>query len=82
MVSCFSSVHGAHRGTPLCKMHLAESGRAQSPAPPHKSSSHKPEEPSSSLFEEVSLPISARSLDPVEPSDSRSSAPLLLGQGR
>ena len=45
VVSCFSSVHGAHRGTPLCKKHLAETCRAQSLAPVPKSSSHKPEEP-------------------------------------
>ena len=26
VVSCFNKVHGAHRGTPLCSKHLAETG--------------------------------------------------------
>ena len=28
VVSCFCKVHGAHRGTPLCKKQLSETGRA------------------------------------------------------
>ena len=39
VVSCFSKVHGAHRGTPLCKKHLSVTGRAQSPAPAQSLSS-------------------------------------------
>ena len=45
VVSRFCKVHGAHRGTPLCKKHLSETGRAQSPSPPPKSTGPKPEEP-------------------------------------
>ena len=45
VVSCFCKVHGAHRGTPLCKKHLSETGRAQSPSPAPKSTGPKPEEP-------------------------------------
>ena len=31
VVSCFNKVHGAHRGTPLCSKHLAETGRSNLP---------------------------------------------------
>ena len=44
VVSCFNKVHGAHRGTPLCSKHLAETGRSNSPAPVHGTAKRKPEE--------------------------------------
>ena len=44
VVSCFSKVHGAHKGTPLCSKHLAETGRSNSPAPVHGTAKRKPEE--------------------------------------
>ena len=43
--SYFNKVHGAHRGTPLCSKHLAETGRSNSPAPAHGKAKRKPEEP-------------------------------------
>ena len=32
MLSCYGAVHGAHRGAPLCRKHLAETARSLSPA--------------------------------------------------
>ena len=37
VVSCYSSVKGAHRGAPFCKRHLAETVRSPSPARKPKS---------------------------------------------
>ena len=64
VVSCFNKVHGAHKGTPLCSKHLAETGRSNSPAP-------DPRSPSSILSEEANRPIPVSSMDPVEPSGLR-----------
>ena len=64
VVSRFCKVHGAHRGTPLCKKHLSETGRAQSPSPPPKSTGPKPEEPSI-LSVDPSLLTSGRIPEPV-----------------
>ena len=44
VVSCFNKVHGAHKGTPRCSKHLAETGRSNSPAPTHGTAKRKPEE--------------------------------------
>ena len=81
MVSCFSSVHGAHRGTPLCRKHLAQTGRAQSPAPTRptpKSSSHKPEEPLlQSIRRTQSADFRAKRMDPILLRGSKSNALLL-----
>ena len=44
VVSCFNKVHGAHKGTPLCSKHLAETGRSNSPAPVHGTAKRKTEE--------------------------------------
>ena len=44
VISCFSKVHGAHKGTPLCSKHLAETGRSNSPAPVHGAANRRPEE--------------------------------------
>ena len=32
VLSCYGAVHGAHRGAPLCRKHLAETARSLSPA--------------------------------------------------
>ena len=32
VLSCYGAVHGAHRGAPLCRKHLAETARSFSPA--------------------------------------------------
>ena len=32
VLSCYGAVHGAHRGAPLCRKHLAETARSLSPS--------------------------------------------------
>ena len=78
VVSCFNKVHGAHKGTPLCSKHLAETGRSNSPAPlsmVRRNGSLR--SPSSTLFEGANLLIPVLNLDPVEPSGSRNRVPRM-----